>query len=110
MISPEGIRDLNSFIFTFRDNTPMKFGIKEENYKNPNQTHFLLYDEIERRLFVFGHCDIWIPKKGRKAVCSSSSEKTYEYNGIDNVLVGQSGWDHQKDRFDIKRIVVLQYV
>ena len=103
----EAVHDQQSFVFSFKNNNPMKYEMKEDMKE---KSAFFLYEKDDNRLFVFGNCDIWIPKKGRKAVCSSLYETFYDHKNIEDALVGQSGWDHQKGRFDIKRIVVLQYV
>ena len=104
-----GVVDYDSFTFTFRDDNPMKFNLKEQ-FKEPNpEPHFILYKNIVWRLFIFGNCDIYVPKKGRKAVCANIKESLYDYKEIENALVGQSGWDEENERFEIKRILVLQF-
>ena len=105
----KGICDNDSFTFTFKDqDNPMNFYVKSE-YKTNNEPHFLIYDDNDWRLFVFGNCDIYILKKGRPAACCKLSESIYNYHNEENALVGKSGWDNEKERFEIKRIIVLQF-
>ena len=104
-----GIIDYKSFTFTFKDNNPVKFITKEEYKELTPRPHFILYHDIDWRLFVFGNCDIYVAKKGRKALCESNNASLFDYTNFENALVGQSGWDNEKERFDIKRVVVLQF-
>ena len=104
-----GIRDLKSFTFTFRDNKPLKFNLKSSYNESKPNAQFFLSTDVDWRLFMFGNCDIWIPKNGLKGSCTSMNESSYDHQGIENALVGQSGWDVEKGCFDLKRIVVLQF-
>ena len=104
-----GVIDYNSFIFTFKDDNPMKF-VPKEQYKEPNpEPHFLLYKEVDWRMFVFGNCDIYVAKKGRKSVCENNKASLYDFQGIENALSGYTGWDEDKERFNLKRVLVLQF-
>ena len=104
-----GIADYDSFTFTFKDNKPMKF-VPKDQYKQPNEaTHFFLHEDIDWRMFFFGNLDVYVPKKGRKAACENSKGSMYDYQGIEDALCGQSGLNEEKERFPIKRVIVLQF-
>ena len=97
-----GVEDSQSFLFSFKDNKSMKYEMKEHK---KNESTFLLYDEDDDRLFIFGECDIWVGKKGRKAYCKQNEESLYDYQGNENALTGTENGD----KFDTKRIVVYQF-
>ena len=83
----------------------MKYEMKEDK---KNESAFYLYKQDDNRLFVFGNCDIWIGKKGFKAECEQDEESYYDYQGNEKALTGRSGLKSE-DKFDIKRIIVIQF-
>ena len=102
----EGIVDQKSFLFTFKDNKPVKVDLKR-NMKD--KTAFYLYKENDDRLFVFGsECDIWIGKKGFQAACNQSERSMFDFPKRKKVLTGIIG-SSQQDKFDVKRIQVLSF-
>ena len=104
---PDGVNDRNSFLFTFKNDSPKKFHVKnEKGYLD--DVHFILYQDIDWRLCIFGNCDIWIAKKGRKSVCCPTRESQYQLTE-EAELIGKSGWDELTDKFYVKRIVVFQF-
>ena len=101
--------DPQSFLFSFKDNQPMKYELKEEK---KNESTFYLHHEDDFRLFVFGtlyHYEIWMGKKGEKAFCCQHSESLYDFKGNENALTGISGIEYGENMFDIKRILVIQF-
>ena len=100
-----GVIDPYSFVFSFKDNTPMKYDVRDDK---KNESTFLLYREDDIRLFVVGECDIWIGKKGMKSYSKQDEESCYDYQGNEKALTGIIG-NVDKDMFDIKRIVVFQF-
>ena len=98
----EGLNDPESFVFTFKDNQPMKFELKEDK---KNEPIFHLCDSIVDPLFAFGY-DIWIGKKNIKSYCQQSENSNYDYKGNEKVLIGITGIEN---KFDIKRIIVIQF-
>ena len=95
------ISDENSFLFTFKDNKPMKFDIKKDmkNYV------FLLLKKSDDRLFLIGYDDIYIRKQNIKSTIFQNEDlSSFDYQGIDKALIGKTGfWC-----FSPKRIMVFQ--
>ena len=104
----KAIVDPQSFLFTFKDSKPMKYMMKEEKKIEPM---FVLCKEWEKCLFAVGNgerYDMWIGKKGKKSYCYDGKKCTYNYLDEKKVLTGYSGYG-EKDKFDIKRVVVIQF-
>ena len=102
----EGLNDTESFVFTFKDNKPMKFELKEDK---KNEPIFHLCDCIIDSLFAFGNefeYEIWIGKKNIKSYCQQNEKSIYDYKGNENALIGITGRENQ---FDIKRIIAIQF-
>ena len=102
----ECIIDPKSFIFTFKDNKPLKFELKEEK-KNDSIFYLCKSDEIP--LFGIGkpeEYEIWIGKKNIKDFCEQTENSNYEFKGNKNALIGISG---KENKFDIKRFIVIQF-
>ena len=91
------IKDENAFLFTFKDNKPMKFNIK----KDKSEYAFIVRTKKQEDLFNFGYYDINIYKKGYK---SEIKPNTFEYEGNTNALIGRTG----PRCFSPKRIIVIQ--
>ena len=81
----------------------MKYDMKQNK---KNESTFLLYPEDDQRLFVFGKSDIWVGKKEFKACCKQNEESYYDYQGNEKALTGITEWGN---KFDIKRVVVIQF-
>ena len=102
----ECLNDPKSFLFTFKDNIPMKFELKEDK---KNEPIFYLCDCIMDPLFAFGEeyeYEILILKKNIKSWCEQSENSLYDYKGKEKALIGISGKDN---KFDIKRFIVIQF-
>ena len=94
------ISDENAFIFTFKDNKPMKFDIK----KNKKDFAFLLKDKSDDSLFDIGNYDIYINKQNIKSSIRQEDRSSFDYKGIENALIGREGfWC-----FTAKRVMVIQ--
>ena len=94
------ISDSNSFIFTFKDNKPMKFDIKKDN----KYYSFRLYNEFSNRLFGIGYNDIVICKQYKKSTIYQFEYSSYDYQGIEKAVIGKIGYQI----FSPKRILVIQ--
>ena len=94
------ISDENSFLFTFKDNKPMKFDVKKDFRKNQV---FYLFQKSDNWLFQIGH-DIYICKQNEKSTIYQNEHSSFDYQGIEEVLIGRTGgWC-----FSPKRIMVFQ--
>ena len=94
---------LNSFVFTFKNNTIEKFDIKKDKSKYA----FYLYPKSSEILFEFGYNDISIRKDNNSFKCSciyQEEDSSFDYKGKENALIGIIG----SDCFKPKRIVVIQ--
>ena len=69
---------------------------------------FFLYKDDDIRLFAIGNGAFRIKKKGFGSYCGTSNESFFDYNGVDDVLIGKCGWEDD-DKFVIKRVVVFQF-
>ena len=98
-----GIVDPQSFVFSFKNNKPMKYEMEEDK---KNESVFLLYDNDNPTLFSFGHHDILIKKKGIKSWCQQDGYSYYDYQENWKALTGKEG---RTNSFDIKRIVVIEF-
>ena len=107
----DGTVDPNSFVFTFKDNDPMKFELKKDVKKE--STFFICTNENIPELFAFGPCgyhDIWVGKKGVNPFCCQNPQKSYyNFRSNKNALVGISGLKYLENQFEIKRFVVIQF-
>ena len=50
--------------------------------------------------------DIWVGKKGYKAFCKQDDDSYYDYHGNEKALTGITG---NQNKFEIKRIIVIQF-
>ena len=102
--------DPKSFIFTFKDDDPMKFCLKKEFKNKPS---FYLCDNSISCLFAFGRegCyEIWIGKKEVSPFCCQNEKVSYyNFKGRKNALTGISGEKTLENQFPIKRVVVIQF-
>ena len=99
------VSDENSFLFTFESNGRclgvMKFDMKEED----KEYTFVLYPSNHELLFSMGKGeDICIYKENNKTSCYCTP-LSYDYRGLDDVLVGKKG---SSNPFTVKKITVLQ--
>ena len=79
----------------------MKFNIRKEE----SNFAFTLYHSSHELLFTMGKgADICIYKEENKTECYCIPS-SYDYQGLENVLVGKKG---QTSPFTVKKIVVLQ--
>ena len=102
----EGIVDSQSFLFTFKNDKPLKFDMKEE--KKEQSTVFVEH-HWSKGLFSMGNISelqLRIEKKGFQAQCHQSIDSHYDFRGIQSALTGKTGYS---DKFDIKRVVVIQF-
>ena len=68
---------------------------------------FYLCDKYDEWLFWIGEFDISIQKKGFDG--SNISPSSFNYEGMEDVLIGTTGtWSDTNGRFIPKRIVVIQ--
>ena len=98
----EGIEDSKSFVFTFKNNKPMKFEMKED--KQEEKT-IRIFNEDHMNLFVIGNSEIQIGKEGLLGYCNQHEESYYNYHGISKALTNHEGEENQ---FDIKQILVWE--
>jgi hypothetical protein len=98
--------DSNAFVFTLKSpgrNLGMrKFGISNSSYA------FYLYNQSSSYLFLFGYgYDISIQKENNKTLsyCCQSSDRSYNYEGIDNALIPNA---NNQQKFTPQRITVIQ--
>ena len=96
------ISDSNAFLFTFKDNNPMKFNIKKD--KNNDEITFYLFLKEDDWLFQFGYHDIYISKQNTKSSIYQDMYCSFNYEGNENALIGKTG----KYCFTPKRILVMQ--
>ena len=83
----------------------MKYELQEEK---ENESTFFLYKEDDNRLFVFGNDDIWVGKKGNKAICNQDNICCYDYEGTYGALIGRIIWNKgEEDKTE--RIIVIQF-
>ena len=95
--NPYFIYDEKAFVFTFKDNKPMKFDIK----KDKKYDAFYLCDKSHFGLFQIGY-DIDIYKQNKKSHILQEERSSFDYQGIENALIGKTGY------FWPKRIKVFQ--
>ena len=99
-----GVIDPKSFVFSFKDNKPMKYEKKEEK---KNESSFFLYQEDDPRLFSFGNYDALIGKEEYKAYCYQDADYChYDYRGNEKALTGII---KRENKIEIKRIIVFQF-
>ena len=97
---PSSISDENAFIFTFKDNKPMKFNIKKD--KKDKAFYLCHKSDSLNRLFEIGNDDIRIYKQNIKSSIYQNENSAFNYQGIENALIGKTGG------FSPKRIMVFQ--
>ena len=104
-----GISDPKAFIFTFRNNNPLKFDIM---YDKRNDSTFILCKNDLKPLFAFGACriyEIWVGKEGVKSYCYNrytGLEPNFDISDNPKILTGYAGCYNQ---FEIKRVLVIQF-
>ena len=99
----EYIEDPEAFLFKIENNQIKKYEIKE------TKNAIKIFNEHDEHLFVIGKGktlfgvsgDIVIKKEDKKEQCSCK-QRSYEYHGRMNVLVGDNG------TFEVKKIGVIQ--
>ena len=93
------ISDENAFLFTFKDNNPMKFDIE----KDDEDTAFYLCEKSHGYLFEIGYLDIDIFKQNYKStIYQDDNSSSFDYQGNEKALIGKTGG------FSPKRILVIQ--
>ena len=98
-------KDSSSFVFTFKDNKPMKFNIT--NYHGNKSYAFWLYEESTCWLFKIGDNDIVVYKQDKyKTSIFQDKKSSFDYKGIENALIGKIG----KELFEMKRLIVIQMI
>ena len=97
---PIPISDENAFVFTFKDNKPMKFNIK----KDRKDRAFKLFEKSDDRLFLIGNGDIRIYKQNVLSSINQDIYSSFDYQGIENALIGKTGYGC----FSPKRFLVIQ--
>ena len=101
---------MKSFVFTFKDDEPTKYNLKKDMKKEP--TFSIGLHETET-LFSFGlylYQDIWIGKKGLQAYCNQDDKCFFNYGNARNALADISTETFgEENKFDIKRIIVVQF-
>ena len=90
--------DAQSFLFSFKDNKPMKYELKEDK---KSASVFDLFEEWHERLFVFGDDEILIGKKGKNMYSQQNNDSLFFYKGNENALTGKTGWK-DKDMINVK--------
>ena len=107
--SYECIVDPQSFVFTFMNDNPMKFEMKE-THKN-NSTFFICTNK-DYPLFAFGNyrcCyEIWVGKKNIDGFCKQKNLSNYDYRNVEKAIVGCER-DDDDGEFKINRVVVIQF-
>ena len=98
--------DPKSFVFTFKDDEPMRFKMKKVCKNEPT---FLIGNQFKDYLFVFGNADILVGKKGILSYCCQSKDSYYNYGNQLHALTGISGENGDENEFFIKRVVVIQF-
>ena len=93
----EWISDPSSFVFTFKDNIPIAFPIKQSNCK---EALFVCKDR-HPYLFKLG-TEIEVAKRRKPSNCEIKSDTSFEYGKNRNPLIGK------KKTFKNKRIRVFQ--
>ena len=97
-----GIIDANSFLFTFKNNNPMKFNLKKLH--KSKSVFNLNTDENREELFTFGKDEICIKQKEFLSYCNNSENSYYNLKEkIDSLT------DFENKKFTIKRIVVIRF-
>ena len=76
----------------------MKFKIKKNEA-------FYLYNKSNWNLFQIGFADIYIHKQNRKSFVYQNDRSSFDYQGIENALIGKTGYN---SLFEPKRILVIQ--
>ena len=94
------ISDEKSFLFTFKENKPMKFDIK----KDQKDDAFYLFDKSDDCLFSIGWNNICINKQNKQSDIHQNENSSFDYQGIENALIGKTGYRC----FSPKRILVIQ--
>ena len=94
------IFDEKMFLFTLRDDMPMKIKRKQ---KGRRDNAFYLYQNNFDRLFSMGNGEIII-YKGMFNSCCYQNDTVFNYKGMRNALIGRTGYKC----FMVKRITVLQ--
>ena len=118
----ENNKEKKAFVFSLRkkgrSDKPMKFPLKIDEMRNERM--FLLPNENNTELFIFGQQDIIVRKKKPENVLelndhfhhphqnykSSTYQQTFNYYGIEGALTGIVG----NGIFDVKTIVVYEMI
>ena len=96
----EWIEDENAFVFTFKNDKPLLFPIRNKDKKFA----FKLYSFHDEELFSIGLNDIIISKRKHRSTLYQDNYSSFHYKGYDNVLIGKTGWKC----FYPKRILIIQ--
>ena len=103
-IDSTSITDENAFVFSFKENIPMKYHLLPEKQTS---TAFTMYEDWENGLFSFGNEDIWIGKKDIKSRCNQYKDASFKYDKNIEALTGFTG-TNEEDLFEIKHIQIIQ--
>ena len=96
------IGDEKVFIFTFKDNKPMKYDIKKEK----KSIAFCLWNTLNDYLFNIGNHDIDISKDNNLSSIFQNQTSSFDYKENEKALIGKTGWFC----VEIKRILVIQMI
>ena len=88
------ISDSNAFIFKLENGSIEKYPPKDIN------NVIKILDEKSEDLFIIGKNDIVIKKKDKKERCNCS-QKSFDYHGKENALIGKKG------NFEVKSVMVV---
>ena len=107
----ECICDPQQFVFTFKDNNPMKFDIRKDAEYSVT-FHICTHDILP--LFAFGdlgNYEIYVVKKdnGRMCVNQPKYNSIHDYGNIEKALLGWEWNGIGKDALMIERIVVVEF-
>ena len=97
-----------AFIFTLKNNGRIKEGngMMKFNITDPEHAFHLSFEDSEW-LFWVGADDITVMKKGIEG--SHINQKSFDFQGKQNVLIGRTGTDEDgKGNFTPKRVVAIQ--
>ena len=102
----DSIVDKNAFIFTFKNDEPKKFKMKE----NGNNWSFFLYSQNDsaQLLFAIGGGDL-IVNENYTGHVYQDQYSSFDYEGNDNALIGNLGNVHLSN-IKIKRILIIQMI
>ena len=98
--------DPRSFVFIFEGDQQTRYVLRENN---KDKSTFLLGEDWEEEMFIIGKGlisdDILIRKKGMTSICCQNPYSFYDYQGDEK----EETKFRYEDKFQIKRIVVIEF-